>query len=239
LSPNSVQEMFDLTVRAFNLSEEYRTPVILLADEIVTHMSEQLTMPSLDDVKIVTRRKPQSGESSFFDGEVVAGMPSVGEGFNVSVTGSTHDEFGMRFTSDPVVHRKLVTGLVQKITNNVDVLADFEVANLENCEVGLVSYGCTSRAIYETVELAQDKGVEVGFIRLRTVWPFPEKAVGELTRKADVVIVPEMNLGQIFFEVQRVANKAAEVLPLNKIGGGEMLTPDELFSTIMENVRRH
>lgn len=239
LSPNSVQEMFDLTVKAFNLAEEYRTPVILLADEIVTHMSEQLVVPSLDEVRIVDRRRPESGEGLFFDGEGVASMPSVGEGFNVSVTGSTHDEFGVRFTADPMVHRKLVTSLVEKIRGNVDALADFEIYNLDNCDVGLVSYGCTSRAIYEAVELAKEKGVEVGFIRLKTIWPFPEKIVGKLAERVDAVIVPEMNLGQIFYEVQRVVGNAAEVVPVNVIGGGEMITPERLLSEILERVEKH
>ena len=236
LSPNSVQEMFDLTVRAFNLAEEYRTPIILLADEIIAHMSEQMVVPPLEEITIVDRKKPKSTDKAFFDGDGVAPMPSVGEGFNVAVTGSTHDEFGIRFTADPKIHRVLVTRLVEKIRSNVKLLADFEAVNVDNCEVGVVSYGCASRAVYETIEMAQDRGIKVGFIRLKTIWPFPEKAVEEMAQKAKNIIVPEMNLQQVFFEVQRVVKGAARVTPVNKIGGGEMVTPEELFSVIEGSV---
>lgn len=236
LSPNSVQEMFDLTVRAFNLAEEYRTPIILLADEIIAHMSEQMVVPPLEEITIVDRKKPKSTDKAFFDGDGVAPMPSVGEGFNVAVTGSTHDEFGVRFTADSKIHRVLVTRLVEKIRSNVELLADFEAVNVDNCEVGVVSYGCTSRAVYEAVEMAQDRGIKVGFIRLKTIWPFPEKAVEEMAQKAENIIVPEMNLQQVFFEVQRVVKGAARVTPVNKIGGGEMVTPEELFSVIEGSV---
>lgn len=236
LSPNSVQEMFDLTVRAFNLAEEYRTPIILLADEIIAHMSEQIAVPPMKEITIVDRKRPKSTDESFFDGASVAPMPSVGEGFNVAVTGSTHDEFGVRFTADPKIHRVLVTRLVEKIRSKTESLADFEAVNMDNCEVGLVSYGCASRAVYEAVEMAQDRGINVGFIRLKTIWPFPEKAVEKMAQKAKNIIVPEMNLQQIFFEVQRVVNGAARVTPVNKIGGGEMLTPEELFSAIEGSV---
>ena len=237
LSPNSVQEMFDLTVRAFNLAEEYRTPIILLADEIIAHMSEQMVVPPLEEITIVDRKKPKSTDKAFFDGDGVAPMPSVGEGFNVAVTGSTHDEFGVRFTADPKIHRVLVTRLVEKIRSNVKLLADFEAVNVDNCEVGVVSYGCASRAVYETIEMAQDRGIKVGFIRLKTIWPFPEKPVEEMAQKAKNIIVPEMNLQQVFFEVQRVVKGAARVTPVNKIGGGEMVTPEELFSVIEGSVR--
>jgi len=236
LSPNSVQEMFDLTVRAFNLAEEYRTPIILLADEIIAHMSEQIVVPPLEEIAIINRKKPKSTDKAFFGGDGVAPMPSVGEGFNVAVTGSTHDESGVRFTADPKIHRVLVTRLVEKIRSNVKLLADFEAVNVDNCEVGVVSYGCASRAVYEAIEMAQDRGIKVGFIRLKTIWPFPEKAVEEMAQKAENIIVLEMNLQQVFFEVQRVVKGAARVTPVNKIGGGEMVTPEELFSVIEGSV---
>jgi 2-oxoglutarate ferredoxin oxidoreductase subunit alpha len=236
LSPNSVQEMFNLTVRAFNLAEKYRTPVILLADEIVAHMREQMSVPSLEKVEIVDRRKPKSGDESFFGSEEVPPMPSVGDGYNVTVTGSTHDESGIRFTADPEIHRTLVSRLVNKIRNNADLLMDFEVYNVSDCEVGVVSYGCTSRAVYEAIEIAENKGINAGFIRLKTVWPFPDKIIQAMAKKAKMIIVPEMNLQQIFFEVQRAVDSDVEVVPINKIGGGEMLTPEELYSEMERSV---
>lgn len=234
LVPNSVQEMFDLTIRAFNLAEQYRTPVILLGDEIIAHMRESLTIPPPENITIVDRRKPKQGEAMFFGGQEVPPMPAVGEGFNVAVTGSTHNEYGIRITADPVGHRKLVERLVGKIQNNVDQITEVETFNTEDCIVGIVSFGCTSRAIYEAAELANARKMKTGYIRLKTLWPFPEKQVKALAESAKTIVVPEMNLKQMFFEVDRVAEGAAQVVPLNKIGGGEMITPEELFAKIKE-----
>jgi len=237
LAPNSVQEMFELTIQAFNLAETYRTPVVLLADEIVAHMRERIIVPPLEEITIAKRKKPNSTENQFFGLKEVAPMPSVGEGFNVAVTGSTHNEQGRRFTADPHVHRRLVGNLVEKIRSNAEKIVDFEIYNTDDCEVGIVSFGCTSRAVYEAVELAEEKGIKVGFVRLRTIWPFPEKIVRSMARKAHVVVVPEMNLGEILYEVERIVQGTAEVVPLSKIGGGEMITPEELLAEIVTGVK--
>lgn len=234
LSPNSAQEMFTLTIRAFNLAEKYRTPVILLSDEVTAHMREKVVVPPVETLEIVNRKKPKPGEKAFFGIEEVPPMPAVGEGFNVAVTGSTHDEYGIRFTSDPLVHRRLVERLNKKIQNHVDEIAEVECFNLENCEVGVVAYGCTSRAVYDVVEEARAKGLKVGYVRLKTLWPFPDEAVQKLAETASKIIVPEMNLRQIFFEVKRAVEGRAKVVPLNKIGGGELITPDELLAKILE-----
>ena len=237
LSPNSVQEMFELTIKAFNLAEKYRTPVILLADEIVAHMRERIILPSSESIEIINRRKPKPGEKAFFGLEEIPPMPSVGEGFNIAVTGSTHNEYGIRFTADPTVHKQLVERLNNKIQNHAEEIADSETYNTDDCQIGIVSFGCTSRAIYEAVEIAEAKRIKTGYIRLKTIWPFPEKAVRQLAETAETIIVPEMNLRQIFYEVQRVANGLAEVIPLNKIGGGELITPEELFEKIQGSIK--
>lgn len=234
LSPNSVQEMFTLTVRAFNLAEKYRTPVILLADEIIAHMREQITVPSLKSIEIINRKKPEIGEKAFFGLEEVPPMPAVGEGFNIAVTGSTHNEYGIRFTADPTIHKRLVERLNNKIQNHMDEIADFESYNTDECQIGIVSYGCTSRAIYEAVENAEKRGIKIGYIRLKTLWPFPERIIKKLAETAEKIIVPEMNLKQIFYEVERAANGLAKIIPLNKIGGGELITPEELLVKVQE-----
>ena len=239
LSPNSVQELFTLTIRAFNLAEKYRTPVILLADEITAHMREQVILPPLGTLEIVNRKKPKAGDKAFFGLEEVPPMPSVGEDLNVVVTGSTHDEYGIRVTADPVVHRRLVERLNNKIQDHVDEIADYESYNVEDCQVGIVSYGCTSRSTYEAAENAQKKGIKTGFIRLRTLWPFPNKIIRKMAETAETIIVPEMNLKQLFYEVERAAEGRAHVTPLNKIGGGELLTPEELLAKILEVKKRH
>ena len=237
LSPNSVQELFDLTVRAFNLAETFRTPVIVLSDEIISHMHESLVVPPPEQIEVVNRKKPSQDDTKFFMLEEVAPMPSVGEGFNVAVTGSTHDETGRRFTADAAVHQRLVKTLVGKILNNADKIVDYETYNIESCDVGVVSFGCTSRAVYETVELAKEKAINVGFVRLKTVWPFPEKIVHEMAQNAKAVVVPELNMRELYYEVDRALHGAAPVIPVNKVGGGEMITPEELLAEIVRSVK--
>ncbi|MEM1564508.1 MAG: 2-oxoacid:acceptor oxidoreductase subunit alpha [Candidatus Bathyarchaeia archaeon] len=237
LSPNSVQEMFTLTIRAFNLAEKYRTPVVLLSDEVVAHMREKVVVPPIETLEIVNRKKPKPGDKAFFGLEEVPPMPAVGEGFNVAVTGSTHDEYGIRFTADPLVHRRLVERLNGKIQNHADEIVDVECCNIEGCDVGIVAFGCTSRAVYDVVEEAKANGITVGYVRLKTLWPFPDEIVRKLAEAAGKIIVPEMNLRQVYYEVKRAAGDVAKVVPFNKIGGGELITPEELLKKILEVVR--
>lgn len=237
LSPNSVQEMFELTIRAFNLAEKYRTPVILLTDETTAHVREQITVPPREKLEIIDRKKPKTQDKAFFGSENVAPMPSVGENFNVAVTASTHDEYGIRFTQDPAVHRRMVGALNAKIGNHTDDLVEVENYKVDDCEIGIVSFGCTSRAVYEAVEAAEARGLRVGFVRLKTIWPFPEKEIRHLANNAKKIIVAEMNLGQIIREVQRVACNS-EVIPLNKIGGGQLITPEEIYAKILEGEKK-
>ena len=228
LSPNSAQEMFEQTVRAFNLSEKYRTPVVLLADETIAHLRERVTVLP---VEVVDRKRPQPGTVDFFGAEGVAPMPAVGEGFNVPVTASTHDEKGMRFTQGGEVHRRMIGSLNAKISNHARDIVETECYNVEACDVGIVSFGCTSRSVYEAIESAEAAGVEVGHVRLKTLWPFPEDDVRRLSEHAGKIIVPEMNLGQVAGEVRKTTGR--NVVRLNKIGGGELITPEEILEAIM------
>ncbi|HUI24277.1 MAG TPA: 2-oxoacid:acceptor oxidoreductase subunit alpha [Nitrososphaerales archaeon] len=231
ISPNSAQEMFELTVRAFNLSERYRTPVVLLADETIAHVRERVNVPQGRSLEIVDRRHPAPGDTRFFGSESVAPMPAVGGGFNVAVTASTHDEFGMRFTQGASVHRRMIEALNAKIYDHTQDIVETELYNSENCDIGIVSFGCTSRSVYEAAERAESAGVRVGYVRLKTIWPFPEEAVSRLAESASRIIVPEMNLGQISGEVERIAGR--KVVKLNKIGGGELITPEEILEVVM------
>ena len=230
LSPNSAQEMFELTVKSFNISERYRTPVILLADETIAHVRERVDIPPNASLAIENRRHPNPGDTRFF-GSGIAPMPAVGEGFNVAVTASTHDETGMRFTQGAPVHRRMIEALNAKIYDNRRDIEEIEGYNIEGCDVGIVSFGCTSRSVYEATERAETAGVRVGYVRLKTIWPFPEEAVSALAEGAKTIIVPEMNLGQISGEVERVAGR--RVVRLNKIGGGELITPEDILELIM------
>lgn len=238
LAPNSVQEMYDLTIRAFNLSEQYRAPVIVLSDECVTHMYEVMKVP--EKVEIINRKRPKDPSEPIFGGVGEAGvppMPRVGDGFNVLVTGSTHNEFGIRKTADPEVHRKLVSRLINKIRKNRDKIVETETYNLDNCDVGFVSYGCTSRSVYDVIELAKDKNIEIGYVRPKVLWPSPEDDIKALAETAKAIIVPELNLMQYVYEVERIVAGRCKVVPLNKIGGGELITPREMLSKILEVIR--
>jgi 2-oxoglutarate ferredoxin oxidoreductase subunit alpha len=143
----------------------------------------------------------------------------------------------MRFTADPIVHRRLVERLVGKINKNTEKIAEFEVYNVDACEIGIISYGSTSRAVYETVELARERGVTLGYIRLKTLWPFPATIIQTMAQNAKTIIVPEMNLRQIFYETERVVRGRLPVLPINKIGGGELITPEELLGEVTRLVK--
>ncbi|RLE48765.1 MAG: 2-oxoacid:acceptor oxidoreductase subunit alpha [Candidatus Methanomethylicota archaeon] len=230
LAPNSAQEMFDLTIRAFNLAEEYRTPVILLADEFTGHILEPVEIP--EKIRVVNRRKPKDLSKPFFgsdDPREVPPMPEVGEGFNVLVTGSTHNEWGYRFTSNAEVHRKLVTRLYWKIEGNAQKIADYEDAIIDGAKIGIVSFGCTSRSAYEAIKRAEKNGMKISHIRLKTLWPFPDWIIEELAEKVDAIIVPELSLGQLVREVERAVHGKCKVISITKIGGGEMITPSEIL----------
>jgi len=241
LSPNSPQEMFDLTIKAFNLSEIYRVPVVVLADEIVGHMWEKVYVPPPEEIVVHNRREPSCFSEPVFGGlsdVEVPPMPRMGSGFNLLITGSTHNEYGYRKTVDPEVHRKLVIRIVNKIRKNADKIIDVEARNIEGADIGVISYGCTSRSVYDTVILAEKKGIKVGHIRLRTIWPFPEKIVKKLAERVDFILVPEMNLGQLVYEVERVVGCETHVKAISKIGGGEMITPEEILSEIRKLLGR-
>jgi len=236
LAPNSVQEMFNLTIKAFNLSEQYRMPIIVLSDEIVSHLRERIDLPEHVET---TERKEILQPPYFTSGDqFLKGMPPLGKGLAVSVTGSSHDAKGIRATSDPEIHRKLVEGLASKIRRDRDKLADFEMTGVEDCDIGIISFGCTSRAVYDAIEIVVERGIGVGHLRLRTIWPFPEEQVRELAEAASKVLVPEMNLGQLSLEVERVAPESTKIVPVNKVGGGLMFTPEEISSAMLQNVAR-
>lgn len=241
IAPNSPQEMFDFMIKAFNLAEGYRVPVIILADEIVGHMMEQVTVPNNNKIILVNRRKPTAPDEPIFGTDESTGippMPSIGDGFNILATTSTHDELGYRRTADYDAHRKLVTRLVNKIVANTDKIVEVENQGLEEAEIGIVSYGCTSRSVYGAMELAKEKGISVGHVRLKTVWPFPQKQVKALSERVGTIIVPELNLGQIVYEVERTVAGNVHVVPMNKIGGGQSITPHEIINQILKSLGR-
>lgn len=165
-------------------------------------------------------------------------MPLLGRGLGVSITGSTHDSAGIRATTCPEIHRKLVEGLTLKIKRDQNQLADCETTGIEGCDIGVVSFGCTSRAVEDAIGIVAQRGIRVGHLRLRTIWPFPEGKVRELAEQTNLILVPEMNLGQLSLEINRTVPDATKIVPLNKIGGGLIFTPSEIASAIVRNTER-
>lgn len=234
LSPSSVQECFDFTVKAFNLAEEYRVPVVVLSDEIVGHMREKITIP--DKVEIRKRKSPTSPPGEFIpfkpQGDFVPEMAAFGEGYRIPVTGLTHDERGYPDASNPEGHEKLVKRLCDKILNHRDKIVDVEEVWTDDADITVISYGAPSRSVATAVKMARSEGVKAGYIKINTPWPFPETEIRKAAESSRKLLVVEMNLGQMFYEVQRVASGMAEVELLPKIGG-EIHRPNEILDKIM------
>jgi 2-oxoglutarate ferredoxin oxidoreductase subunit alpha len=241
LAPASPQEAFDLTIRAFNLAEKYRTPVFLMADEGVGHMFERVVIPPLDQIPIYPWRKPKDPPSKDFlsfkpEDDGVPPFPVAGTGYRIHVTGLTHDERGY-----PAVtaegQEKLLPRLIGKIRNNRDDIIDLEEdagpGGLERADVVVVSYGISARPSLRAVHLARREGLNVGMLKLVTVWPFAEDRIRELASQVDAFVVPEINLGQIALEVERCAGGKAETIPVTH-PGGDIHKPDVILDAIRE-----
>jgi 2-oxoglutarate ferredoxin oxidoreductase subunit alpha len=239
LCPNSPQECFDLTITAFNYAEKYRCPVFVMMDEVVGHMTEKVIIPAPEDIEIEPRRYTTLPPKEFLafkpGADLVPDMPRVGEGYNVHVTGLTHDERGypdMR----PEVQAVLVKRLVEKITKNVDQITLFEEDQIEGAEVVVVSYGITSRVAQKAIDMARQKGIKVGKFRLITAWPFPEKQIAAIAKKVKGLVVAELNLGQMVREVERAAAGQTKVRLVGH-AGGSVHKPEDILKAIMEVAR--
>ena len=227
LCPSSVQEMFELTARAFNLADQYRVPVFLMADEIIGHMREKIIVP--DAMEQVARKPLVKGTLPFRpDNDLIPGFPQFGKGYGVHVTGLTHDERGYPCATNPNLHEALVRRLVDKIELARDTIAsDFEIIN-PGAEQVFIAYGAPVRTVQQV--LHDRLNDNIGFLRLRTVWPFPEKALARF-KNVKQFFVPELNLGQMAREIER--HVRVPVVSLPKLGGN-LHTPEELESALEE-----
>lgn len=239
LCPNSPQECFDLTLEAFNLSEEYRVPVLVMLDEVVGHMTEKVVIPEESKIKVTERRwtSKKPGEYKPFDanGGLVPEMVKAGDGYRFHVTGLTHDERGYPAMTVPA-HEKMQMRLTDKIMKNVDKIVRYEARDLDTAEVVVVSYGITSRIAEKAMQMAREQGIRVGSFRLITAWPFPEKQIAELSKKVKAFVVPELNLGQMVLEVERLSAGRCRTIPVPHVGG-TVHNPEVILKKIQEAVR--
>jgi 2-oxoglutarate ferredoxin oxidoreductase subunit alpha len=239
LCPNSPQECFDLTVTGFNLSEEFRVPVMLMLDECVGHMTEKVVIPEADRIAVTPRRYTQRAPGDFrlFEprADLVPDMVRAGEGYRFHVTGLTHDERGYPSmnvdTQDRTVRR-----LLDKLKPLSDSRAIFEAENLDDAEVVVVSYGITSRVAQRAIQSARARGVRAGKFRIVSAWPFPERHIRDLAGRVKAFVVPELNLGQMVHEVARAAEGKAKVIPVSH-AGGSVHNPEVILKAIVEAAR--
>jgi 2-oxoglutarate ferredoxin oxidoreductase subunit alpha len=234
LAPWSVQECVDLTREAFDLAEEYRTPVLVMTDGEVGHMRESVLLPDAETCSLRERvPPPKDGYVPFAAERGTPPLASFGTGYHTYVTGLTHDERGLPATDDAAAHTKLVRRLCEKISGSVDALTRVELDEDEGATIGLVSYGISARAAAGAVRLMRADGRKVSHLRLITVFPFPERVVRAFAEPLERVVVPEMNLGQICHVVRESLEGAAKVERVSKIGG-EIITPAEVVRALLE-----
>src|SRR5690242_11448398 len=239
LCPNSPQECFDLTVKAFNFAEEFRVPVMFMMDEVVGHMTEKVVIPAAEQIEVVPRKHTRKPAEEYLpyrtNGDMVPEMAHAGEGYKFHVTGLTHDERGYP-NMTPQTQDTLVRRLQEKIRTAADHIALFEEENVDDADVIVVSYGITSRVAQRAIDLARAQGLKVGKFRLITVWPFPEKRIQELAKKTKAFVVPELNLGQMVREVDRAAAGQANTY-LVPHAGGSVHRPEDIVKAIVEASR--
>jgi len=236
LAPSSVYEFFELTVEAFNLSERYRTPVIILVDEIVAHMREGVVLPVEGDIEIEERPRPSVPPEWYIPyGDPGTGVPPMspfGDGYRYHVTGLYHDVRGYPTTRGDEVE-PLIQRLFSKISRDFDRLQWFDSFHTKNALITVIAYGCVARAAHQAVKEARGKGLEVGLIKLKVLWPFMRRTITKVLDNSRKVLVPEMNIGQISREVKRVNQGRCEVVTLNKVDGTP-INPPEILKVLDE-----
>lgn len=236
LYPNSVQEIYTTTIDAFNMAEKYRTPVILLLDEIIGHMREKVDLSAKESIEIIDRKRPECSKDEYLayqpEEDLIPPMADFGSGYKYHVTGLVHDVTGFPSTDAKISH-DLVHRLMDKIDNNVDDIVKYEEFMLEDADVAFVAFGATSRAAKETVLNLREEGIKAGMFRPITIWPLAEKQLKSLTENVKKVIVAEMNMGQYVGEVQRVAAPDCQVEFYGRIDG-QPLNPGELYKFTKE-----
>lgn len=235
-SPASPQECFDLAVRAFNVADRYRIPVFLMLDEVIAHMTERVVIPAAEEIPHQGRKRPDHapGERRHLPyalgDDLVPAIAHAGEGYRVHMTGLTHDERGYPALT-PETHDKLVNRLVDKVRLNAGEIELYDEFGLDDAETVIIAFGCTARSARQAARSARARGKKCGLLRLVSIWPFPEQRIRQLLEQGTVqrFVVPEVNLGQLRREVERLTQ--LPILRLNHAGGA-MPTPQQILEVI-------
>ncbi len=231
LMPNGVLETYKLTVRAFNLAEKYRVPVILLLDEIIGHVSEKVTLPDPSEFEIIERTRPDIPPEEYLPYQVtetdIPPFVSFGEGYRYHVTGLVHDETGFPTNNSREINRFLHR-LNRKIDRYKDEIIDLEESRDDGARIGIFSFGSTSRSARQAVALAREKGIKIHSIRTKVIWPFPAEQILAMADNVDAIIVPELNFGQVAHEVEWASRGKCEVIKINRVDG-EPINPLQIL----------
>ena len=240
LAPSTVNEILTLTIKAFNFSEKYRTPVILLLDEVIAHMREKVEIPAPEDIEVINRKKPTVPPEEYLpfkpDEDGVPPMANFGEGYRYHITGLIHNYKGLP-TSNSQEIDAFIRRLHNKIQKNIKDIIIYEKYSLDDAKIALIAYGSVARAAERTVKLAREEGLKVGLLKLLTIWPFCFEEVNRLAQQVDLIIVPEMNLGQMVLEVERASHGKCRVVPYGRVDG-ELINPIEILGKIREEIKK-
>jgi 2-oxoglutarate ferredoxin oxidoreductase subunit alpha len=236
LCPSTVAECFDVTVGAFNHAERFRTPVIILADEMVGHTREKVILPGAEEIEVVNRRHPTVPPDWYIpyktDGSLIPRLADIGEGYRYHVTGLTHDERGFP-TRRPDEVAPFYARLFGKIARQFPYLESVKRFQVDDAELLIIAYGCTARSARAAVRIGRERGMKIGLLQIISLWPFPRRPVSEALTGKIAAVVPELNLGQLRREVVRVNNGRTNVLGLSKMDG-TMITPEEILDRFRE-----
>jgi 2-oxoglutarate ferredoxin oxidoreductase subunit alpha len=240
LAPSSVRECFTMTVDCLNLAELYRTPVVLLMDEVIGHMRESVAFPRAGTFSLDMRQPPQKGLGDYcpFDecGEVIAPLSAYGGEYRFHVTGLTHDKRGFpTMVSEEVDHK--IHHIVEKIEGHADRLARYEEYMVDDADVLLFAYGSTARVAKASVKSLREDGIKAGLLRVKTIWPFSRKRLDELAESLKLIVVPEMNLGQYVLEVERAMCGRVPVRHFGRVDG-HLFVPDQISDFVRKEVAR-
>lgn len=236
LSPDSPQECFNLMVRAMNLAEEFRTPIFLMMDEVVGHMTERVEIPPAESIEITPRKLTKKSPEDYLpyetNGDLVPEMAVAGEGYKFHITGLTHDERGYP-SMTPDTQHKLINRLMQKVELAKDRIIQLEEEQTGDAEVVVISYGITMRVAERAIQMARAEGIATGKLRLITVWPLAGDRIRELAGRVKALVVPELNLGQVSLEVERAVGGRTRVIPVPH-AGGTVHKPEQILEAIRQ-----